>query len=85
MGQIKQALVHLEALVVEPAREFVELRIRVINTKKLFAHLFKKHESCINAVQHVHVDFPHAPADIDRLLKILEKFDIGSRIKIQFL
>ena len=56
--------------------------IRVINSEGLFAHILKQDEGRIDPIHHVHVNLPHPPADIDRVLEVCKQLGVAGRVHI---
>ena len=70
-GKLPQTTVDLKNFVVKSGYQFVKRRGGVIYAGQFSAHIFKKDVRCICSVHHVHVNFPHAPAGIDRFFKVV--------------
>ena len=55
----------------------------VVDLPEFATHVLKQDVGRVCAVHHVHVHFPHAPADVDRLFEIVEKFDVAGLVEIK--
>ncbi|CAG4883276.1 protein of unknown function [Georgfuchsia toluolica] len=61
----------------------MEERVGVVDSYQLATHVLKQDVARESAVHHVHVHFPHAPANVDRLLEVVEEFDIAGLVEVE--
>ena len=81
-GELPEFPVHLEYLIVKTPQEIVKGGMGVVYAKGILAYVLKEDKGSVDAVHHVHVNLPHAPADIYGVLEVRKKLSVAGRIYV---